>query len=567
MVALAHPTSVPDLTQHVAKEAFVSALGDDALQVRVMEKQPNTIEEALGIAGRLEAYENTLKAQATLPSEFSKGESRHKQKHVYTVESEQSHTEQQLQKQFKELQQEFANFRSQGHHKGPSTPKIKHGSPAQADQSSGQAAPQSSGRGATAGRSRGRGRGRGNGPPQGEPFCHNCKVYDHHTRDCWTNPPEQEPDYRSPEFKAQCRALDLCFICSKTGHWAQNCPQRKVLPIRSRVLFCSSEAPRAYVNAEFHGRPLRCMLDTGCDRSVIGRRLLARKKLSPSKYSLTAAGQTPLKVDGDAHIKFSIEGNPMEADVSVSPELDELLLGCDWLTKQGGSWDFKEGTLCSEGLEISLHLKFVDFNCRRISATESCTIPPYHEMNVPVKLEGGQVHQSSVEWALGTRPMQDGVLVARTLFSDERNVKVAQILNYREKPFEIGTGDFVGTAEPVTVLSPPMPTKDHHGERPASDRDREWKMHNPNVSHQRRYAMRVKEEEKQEHVQCLVDGLPRDLAPWEHKMAEAFIRSRAHSFSKADFDIGRTDIIKHRINTGTNHPHCERLHRHPTTVQ
>ena len=68
MVALAHPTSVPDLTQHVAKEAFVSALGDDALQVRVMEKQPNTIEEALGIAGRLEAYENTLKAQATLPS-------------------------------------------------------------------------------------------------------------------------------------------------------------------------------------------------------------------------------------------------------------------------------------------------------------------------------------------------------------------------------------------------------------------------------------------------------------------------------------------------------------------
>jgi len=81
----------------------VSALSDDVLQARVMEKQPNTIEEALGITGRLEAYENTLKAQATLPSEFSKGESRHKHKHVYTVESEQSHAEQLLQKQFKEL--------------------------------------------------------------------------------------------------------------------------------------------------------------------------------------------------------------------------------------------------------------------------------------------------------------------------------------------------------------------------------------------------------------------------------------------------------------------------------
>jgi len=77
--------------------------------------------------------------------------------------------------------------------------------------------------------------------------------------------------------------------------------------------------------------------------------------------------------------------------------------------------------------------------------------------------------------------------------------------------------------------------------------------------------MRVKEEEKQEHVQCLVDGLPEDLAPREHKMAAAFICSHAHSFSKADFDIGRTDIIKHRINTGTNHPHYERLCRHPTS--
>ena len=64
----------------------------------------------------------------------------------------------------------------------------------------------------------------------------------------------------------------------------------------------------AYVNAEFHGRPLRCMLDTGCDRSVIGSRLLAREKLSPSGYSLTAAGQNPLKVNGDVHIQFSIEG-------------------------------------------------------------------------------------------------------------------------------------------------------------------------------------------------------------------------------------------------------------------
>ena len=108
----------------------------------------------------------------------------------------------------------------------------------------------------------------------------------------------------------------------------------------------------------------------------------------------------------------------MEADVSVSPELDELLLGCDWLTEQGGNWDFKEGTLRLDNAEISLRSKFADFGCRRVSATERCTIPPYHEMNVPVKLEGKQVHQSSVDWALATRAIRERVLVARTLFGE-----------------------------------------------------------------------------------------------------------------------------------------------------
>jgi len=307
------------------------------------------------------------------------------------------------------------------------------------------------------------------------------------------------------------------------------------------------------------------MLDTVCDRSVIGRRLLAREKLAPSRYSLTAAGQNPIQVDGEAHIQFTIEGTPMEADVSVSTELDELLLGCDWLTKQGGSWDFKSGTLRLDGLEICLRSKYSDYGCRRVSATEPCIIPPYHKMNVPVKLEGQKVHQSSVEWALGARPMQDGILVARTLFGDENNVKVARILNHTGSPFELGPGDFVGVADPVTVLQTAKPALGHRGNGHAADRNQECRMPFPNISHQRREAMKPEARDEKAHVQCLVDGLPKDVTKHEHQLAEGFIRSRAHSFSKADFDIGRTDIIKHRIDTVDNYPHYERLRRHPTS--
>jgi len=66
----------------------------------------------------------------------------------------------------------------------------------------------------------------------------------------------------------------------------------------------------------------------------------------------------------------------MKANISVSPQLDELLLGCDWLTKQAGSWNFKEGTLQLDGLEICLRSKYSEYGCRRVSASEPCTIPP-----------------------------------------------------------------------------------------------------------------------------------------------------------------------------------------------
>jgi len=106
----------------------------------------------------------------------------------------------------------------------------------------------------------------------------------------------------------------------------------------TRDLRTTSKTPfsRAYVNAEFHSRPLACMLDTGCDRSVIGRRFVEHYDLQPVRFSLMAAGCNSLKVDGEMLIQFCIDGYPMEAEVSVSPSIDELLLGCDWLTKHKG---------------------------------------------------------------------------------------------------------------------------------------------------------------------------------------------------------------------------------------
>jgi len=67
------------------------------------------------------------------------------------------------------------------------------------------------------------------------------------------------------------------------------------------------------------------------------------------------------------------------------------------------------------------------------------------------------------------------------------------------------------------------------------------------------------------HIQCLLNGSPGDLTEDQCARATAFIRSRSNVFSRSEYDIGRTWIIPHRIDTGDNTPHFEQLQRHPTT--
>ena len=68
-----------------------------------------------------------------------------------------------------------------------------------------------------------------------------------------------------------------------------------------------------------------------------------------------------------------------------------------------------------------------------------------------------------------------------------------------------------------------------------------------------------------EDIRCLIECLPDDLTAEQRVRAEEFIKSRMHVFSRSEFDIGRTDVLHHRIDTGDNAPHYERLRRHPTT--
>jgi len=95
----------------------------------------------------------------------------------------------------------------------------------------------------------------------------------------------------------------------------------------------SMSPTKIYVTAEVNGEPVRCLLDSGCEWSVISADLVPNADLTPSQYTLYATNRASLDVVGDCVISFAIDGHNFEADVSVSNKVDEFLLGSDWLEK------------------------------------------------------------------------------------------------------------------------------------------------------------------------------------------------------------------------------------------
>ena len=162
-----------------------------------------------------------------------------------------------------------------------------------------------------------------------------------------------------------------CFICKEYGHWRKDCPKRKqksteeasvqpVLSVRANMT-----PTKIYVTAEINGEPVRCLLDSGCERSVISADLAPNANLTFSEYSLFAANRG-LDVLGDTVLPFATDGHNFEADVSVSNKVEDFLLGSDWLEKQGAQWDFAHGTVTLGDKCIKVHRRHRTGLCRRI---------------------------------------------------------------------------------------------------------------------------------------------------------------------------------------------------------
>ena len=200
---------------------------------------------------------------------------------------------------------------------------------------------------------------------------------------------------------------------------------------------------------------------------------------------------------------------------------------------------------------------------------------------------------SPSDWAIEPQGLGPGVMAARTLFSDSQSQLVARVLNNLLEPKSLRANSFLSIAEPVQCLSGTgdielsndsfvdsddssdfvlhdetvMPVSSSLRPTPAQTDGTEFRastVSSTTVDLMDSDSLTLSAGDTSDDIDSLLRSLPLDLSDDQHDRAEAFIRSPANVFSRSEYDIRRTNIIPHHIDTGDNTLHFEQLRRHPT---
>ena len=391
LMSLAYPVPNTSVLDVVGRDAFLDALGDPELRVRVLDKVPTSMDEALRIALNLEAldksrenYKKTLEPQEELSEDEPR---RRKEKSsrlaVKSVETNSNQTElvqsqpalakmDKLEEALTSCMQEMSKMRkefgtknqsAQSNAKAQQPNQSSHNQPVPGNMNPGSFRPRAPNGQATNG-NRSMGPRQSNFVPRQPGSCHYCGRVGHYAKQCRDNPanstttsaqqPNSTPDNGSSEVRL---AMNL------------------------------KELRDVYVPVQIFNHKTSALLDTGCDSSIIGARLLPPGvHVEPTLHTLRAANGTAIPVEGVAKVTLRIGTQEFTIHAVVTRAVHEMILGIDFLTDADADWRFREGKIKLGKEWIQLRQRDTSDDVRKVYVCDNCVVPPGVQAEVPVEI-------------------------------------------------------------------------------------------------------------------------------------------------------------------------------------
>ena len=184
-------------------------------------------------------------------------------------------------------------------------------------------------------------------------------------------------------------------------------------------------------------------------------------------------------------------------------------------------------------------------------------------MNVPVRSTLPSLTASGV-WAVTPKVINQDTVVASSLHDGSDLNTVVRIVNLSEKPRKFRKGDLITEAVSVEICeddSCEVGVGSFHNEEvdplnsanTFSDFDFDAKS---------RFMEIQKSKDDTEHLESMLKNIGQSLSEQQRKDVVEFLKKNSDVLAKSEFDLGRTGLVKHIIDTGGNKPFKQQLRRH-----
>ena len=248
---------------------------------------------------------------------------------------------------------------------------------------------------------------------------------------------------------------------------------------------------------------------------------------------VTAANGTTINIAGKRRFLIKLNEVQFEAEMLVSFDIEEAMIGANFMMAHDTCWQVNTGFICIDGHELRLHSRQSGGWCRRIYCQQTTIIPAHTQHDIAAQMPLRNVNDSGNSILIETAQLRPGVVLASSVVpGDDTSVRV-RVCNTNSHAVTLKQGTPLGVADKTAVID-----VTHHdsGER---------------------------EQKVEEIVTKLCSSLPESLTTRQKTDIRSLLMKYEQILSVDEFDLGYSDILKHKIDTGDSRPVREALRRHP----